>query len=57
LSGGVAGPLERVALGREGTGTTLTMPKQDAVFYGETVERRHKALAAMLGGEARLVLA
>ncbi|MGN6269254.1 MAG: Ppx/GppA phosphatase family protein [Sphingomonas sp.] len=57
LSGGVAGPLERARLGRADSAVTLTLAGEDAAFYGETVERRHKALAAMLGGEARLVLA
>jgi len=56
LSGGVAGPLGRARLGREGDAVTLTLAGADAALYGETVERRHKSLAAMLGGEARLII-
>ena len=56
LSGGVAGPLERALLERETGAVTLTLAAADAALYGETVERRHKALAAALGGEARLTL-
>ena len=55
LSGGVAGPLERTRLGRKDGAVTLTLAGEDAAFYGETVERRHKALAAALGGEARVI--
>jgi len=57
LSGGVAGPLNRARLGREAGAVALTLLESDAALYGETVERRHKSLAAMLGGEARLLLA
>lgn len=57
LSGGVAGPLGRLRLGRDGDAVTLTLAGADAALYGETVERRHKALATALGGEARLVVA
>ncbi|WP_369412049.1 Ppx/GppA phosphatase family protein [Hephaestia mangrovi] len=57
LSGGVAGPLNRARLGREGGAVALTLLESDAALYGETVERRHKSLAAMLGGDARLLLA
>jgi hypothetical protein len=32
------------------------MAAADAARYGETVERRHKALAAGMDGEARLVV-
>ena len=56
LSGGVAAPLDRAKLGRDGNAVTLTLATIDAALYGETVERRHKSLAAMVGGEARLVL-
>jgi exopolyphosphatase/guanosine-5'-triphosphate,3'-diphosphate pyrophosphatase len=55
LSGGIAGPLKRARLDRDSGAVTLTLAKDDAGLYGETVERRHKSLAAMLGGEARLV--
>jgi exopolyphosphatase/guanosine-5'-triphosphate,3'-diphosphate pyrophosphatase len=57
LSGGVAGPLKRVQLGRDGNAIALTFAGDDAALYGETVERRHKVLAAMLGGEAKLTRA
>jgi len=57
LSGGVAGPLGRVRLSRDRDAVSLTFPEADVALYGETVERRHKALAAALGGEARLAIA
>ncbi|TPG21544.1 Ppx/GppA family phosphatase [Sphingomonas koreensis] len=56
MSGGVAGPLDRAALRREGRAIVLALPESDAALYGETVERRHKALATGLGGEPRLTL-
>lgn len=48
LSGGVAEPLERASLARAGTAVMLTLSEEDGALYGETVERRHKALAAAL---------
>ncbi|MBN8807378.1 MAG: Ppx/GppA family phosphatase [Sphingomonas sp.] len=45
LSGGVAGPLERARLGEDGSALTLHLPGDDAALYGETVQRRHVALA------------
>jgi exopolyphosphatase/guanosine-5'-triphosphate,3'-diphosphate pyrophosphatase len=56
LSGGVAGPLKRARLARDGEAVTLTLVDGDGALYGETVERRHKALAAQLGGEARVTM-
>ena len=56
LSGGVAGPLQRARLGRERGAVTLALANGDAALYGETVERRHRALAAALGGEPRLIV-
>ncbi len=52
LSGGVAGPLRsaRLALG-EGT-VTLHLASADTALYGETVERRHKSLAAAMARKA-----
>lgn len=55
LSGGVAGPLTRARVGRECGAVTLTLAESDAALYGEIVERRHKALAAALKREARVV--
>lgn len=54
MSGGVRGPLERSALSVEGASLVLSLPRADRAFYGEPVERRHKALAAALGLSARL---
>lgn len=45
LSGGVAGPLERSTLGEDGASLTLHLPGDDAALYGETVQKRHAALA------------
>jgi exopolyphosphatase/guanosine-5'-triphosphate,3'-diphosphate pyrophosphatase len=56
LSGGVAAPLARATLGRDGKAVTLTLSRQDAALYGETVERRHKSLATAIDGEAQLIL-
>lgn len=54
LSGGVAAPLERTRVERDGERLLLTAAEGDRPFYGEAVERRHKALAAALGLEAVL---
>ena len=54
LSGGVAAPLQRTSLTREAGAIVLTVPPPDRALYGEAVERRHRALATALGGEARL---
>ena len=56
LSGGVAGPLERAAVRRDGAAIVLELARADASLYGETVERRHKALASFLGGEPRTAI-
>lgn len=52
LSGGTAGPLERSALASDGDRVTLRLRGGDRALYGETVERRHAALAAQLGRRA-----
>ena len=49
LSGGVAGPLEVSRLSIDETALTLTLPEEQAMLYGEAVERRHKQLASVLG--------
>ncbi|URW76827.1 Ppx/GppA family phosphatase [Sphingomonas donggukensis] len=54
LSGGVSGPLERTTLAVRGGALVLGVAAADAALYGETVERRHKALAGALGLEATL---
>ena len=54
LSGGVAGPLERSALATKGKKLVLKLGAADRALYGETVERRHRALAQFMGLEARL---
>ncbi|MHA6723058.1 Ppx/GppA phosphatase family protein [Sphingomonas sp. RS2018] len=57
LSGGVSGPLERTRLAIDGKLSTLTVKANDAALYGDTVERRHKALSASLSLEPRLIVA
>jgi len=47
LSGGVAGPLERSKLGEDGAALTLHLAGSDVALYGEAVQKRHAALAAM----------
>ena len=54
LSGGVAGPLQRTRLAVEDSRLLLRTEPADAILYGEAVERRHRALAALCGLEARL---
>ncbi len=54
LSGGLAGPLQRSSLGDDGAAITLRLTGEDCTFYSDTVERRHKALAAILGRRAML---
>ncbi|TKD51186.1 Ppx/GppA family phosphatase [Sphingomonas baiyangensis] len=49
LSGGVAGPLDRSRLRRDGDRLVLDIDPPVAALYGEAVERRHKALAGALG--------
>ena len=49
LSGGVSGPLERTSLVIDAKSVTLHMVDGDSALYGETVEKRHRALAAALG--------
>ena len=49
LSGGVAGPLKRTAITRDGDRLTLRTERKQAALYGDAVERRHKALAGALG--------
>ena len=47
LSGGVAGPLERSTLGEDGAALTLNLAGSDLALYGEAVQKRHAALAAL----------
>jgi exopolyphosphatase/guanosine-5'-triphosphate,3'-diphosphate pyrophosphatase len=47
LSGGVAGPLERSKLGEDGSALTLHLAGSDIALYGEAVQKRHAALAAI----------
>lgn len=54
LSGGVAGPLERSSLAIAGTRLVLGLREADRALYGETVERRHKALAGAMKLEPAL---
>lgn len=52
LSGGLAGPLERSRLSRDERSLKLTLADRD--LYGETVQKRHQALAEALGLRALL---
>ncbi|MEG8039103.1 Ppx/GppA family phosphatase [Sphingomonas sp. LR60] len=47
LSGGLAAPLTRAAISVEDG--VLRLQPGDAALYGETVQKRHRALAAMMG--------
>jgi exopolyphosphatase/guanosine-5'-triphosphate,3'-diphosphate pyrophosphatase len=47
LSGGVAGPLERSKLGEDGSALILHLAPDDIALYGEAVQKRHAALAAI----------
>ena len=49
LSGGLAGPLNRSRLSAADGVVTLHLAPDDRALYGETVERRHTALATALG--------
>ncbi|MES2095518.1 MAG: Ppx/GppA family phosphatase [Pseudomonadota bacterium] len=55
LSGGVAGPLERTKLGEDGTSLTLHLSGADVSLYGEAVQKRHAALAAMCDRKAMVI--
>jgi exopolyphosphatase / guanosine-5'-triphosphate,3'-diphosphate pyrophosphatase len=52
LSGGLAGPLQRTRLTRDGGIVGLHLAPEDRSLYGEAVQKRHEALAAALGGRA-----
>ena len=54
LSGGIAGPLERSSLMIDGTRLRLRLADDDAALYGEAVQKRHRALAALMGREPSL---
>ena len=45
LSGGLAGPLQRSSLSADDKAVMLHLAPEDRALYGETVERRHAALA------------
>ncbi len=57
LSGGVAAPLERTRLSIDDGAVTLHVGEGDAALYGDTVEKRHRALAAALGRDAVFAVA
>ncbi|ARS25756.1 Ppx/GppA family phosphatase [Sphingomonas sp. KC8] len=57
LSGGVAEALEKSALRLNADAVTLALRAGDAVLYGESVERRHKTLAAAFNLKANLSVA
>ncbi|WNO52551.1 Ppx/GppA family phosphatase [Stakelama saccharophila] len=54
-SGGLARPLLHSTLQIDGGALQLCVNDEDAVFYGETVERRHRTLADAMGRELRLI--
>ena len=54
LSGGLAGPLQRSHLSADESDLTLHLAPEDRTLYGEAVERRHAALAQLLGRRAAL---
>jgi exopolyphosphatase/guanosine-5'-triphosphate,3'-diphosphate pyrophosphatase len=49
LSAGLAGPLRRATVRDDGVRLTLDLPGGDRALYGEAVEKRHAALATMMG--------
>lgn len=55
LSGGLAGPLQRSSLFDSGGTLGLSLQPADRALYSDAVERRHKALASMLGRQALLL--
>ncbi|CAN5476365.1 exopolyphosphatase [soil metagenome] len=55
MSGGLAGPLERSGLSADDGRLMLRLGPNDRALYGEAVERRHKALAGLLGRTAALI--
>ena len=54
LSGGVAGPLGKAELRRDGSGIELILPRSHARLTGETVNRRLKNLGQAMGLEWRV---
>lgn len=52
LSGGLAAPLTRATVSV--AGGVLWLQPGDPALYGETVQKRHRALAAMMGMQAEL---
>ncbi|MDO7842734.1 Ppx/GppA family phosphatase [Sphingomonas immobilis] len=52
MSGGLAGPLQRTKLIDDGAAILFQAPPEDRALYSEAVERRHAALAGVLGRTA-----
>ena len=52
LSGGLAGPLLRSRVSEDGAALTLHLSDEDRALYGDTVARRHTALATAVGRKA-----
>lgn len=52
LSGGLAGPLQRSRIDDDGSAIVLTLTDSDRALYSEAVERRHRALAGLMGRDA-----
>lgn len=57
FSGGLAGPLQRSSLALRGGAVVLRLAAGDQGFYGEAVEKRHRALAAAMGLQAEITSA
>ncbi len=57
LGGGTAAPLRQARLAAGPRSLVLSLPRACAALYGESVERRHRALAQALHLEPRLRLA
>jgi exopolyphosphatase/guanosine-5'-triphosphate,3'-diphosphate pyrophosphatase len=57
LGGGAAGPLAGASIARAAGGVLLlSLPRAASALYGETVQRRHRALAQALASEPQLRL-
>jgi exopolyphosphatase/guanosine-5'-triphosphate,3'-diphosphate pyrophosphatase len=52
FSGGLAGPLDRTRLTLDDAAVTLNLAAADRSLHSDTVEKRHVALAALLGRQA-----
>lgn len=56
FSGGLAGPLTRTRLAMDRDAVTLALRPEDRALYAETAERRHAALATVMGRQAAVTV-